>query len=79
MSRQAAITVANGPKSLDTGVYTINLPCPRCGVIEEVLVSIKSQLTTPQDEIGKLAAKLKGRPVDHDCQQQRIPLEREQG
>lgn len=75
MTAQGAITVANGPKSLDTGVYTVQAPCPRCGVIEDILVAIKTQLTTPQDAIGKLAVKLKSRGVDHDCQQQRIQLE----
>jgi hypothetical protein len=60
--------------SIDTGVYFVNTPCPRCGVIEEIVVALKSSLTTPQDEIGRLSVKLKSKPRDHDCKQARITV-----
>lgn len=59
-------------QSIPTGVYAIEAPCPRCGQIELVLAGISSTLTTPQDGIPSLRVKLKGKAVDHDCQQTRI-------
>lgn len=61
-------------ESLDTGTYYVNAPCPRCGVIEEILVAIRSKLTIPQDEIGKLGVALKGKARDHDCKQARLTI-----
>lgn len=60
------------PKTLSTGVYVVEAPCPRCGVIEEILVSLRSVLTTPEDDPGSLRVKLKGKARDHDCKQGRL-------
>lgn len=57
--------------TIDTGTYYVNAPCPRCGVIEEILVAVRSKLTIPQDEIGKLGVAVKGKARDHDCKQAR--------
>lgn len=59
--------------TLQTGNYVVDAPCPRCGVVEEILVRISSVLTTPQDDAGSLRVKVKGKARDHDCQQRRLP------
>jgi hypothetical protein len=64
--------IAPGPKTLPTGNYVVEAPCPRCGVIEEILVGIRSVLTTPEDDIGSLRVKIKGRARERDCRQQRL-------
>ena len=66
-------TLSNdGPKTLGTGVYVIEAACPRCGAIEEILVSIRAVLTTPEDDSGSLRVRLKGKARDHDCNQARL-------
>jgi hypothetical protein len=67
-----SLTIAGGPESIDTGVYMVNAPCPRCGVVEEILVAIRSVLTTPEDGPGSLRVKIKGKARDHDCPQLRL-------
>lgn len=69
---KAQTAIEAGPEALDTGVYIVNAPCPRCGVIEECLISIRSVLTLPETETGSLRVKIKGKPRDHDCRQMRI-------
>lgn len=59
-------------KTIPTGTYLIEAPCPRCGVIEEILVSLQSVLTTPEHDTGSLRVRLKGKGRDHDCRQLRI-------
>lgn len=60
------------PKTLSTGNYLVEAPCPRCGVLEEILVRLSSVLTTPEDDTGSLRVKIKGKPRDHDCKQGRL-------
>lgn len=72
MSGKATTTTTSDPTRLATGVYIVDAPCPRCGVIEEILVALRSVLTTPEDDIGSIRVKLKGKARDHDCHQQRI-------
>lgn len=50
-----------------TGVYLIDAPCPRCGVIEEILVKLSAVLTTPEDDGSTIRVRLKGKARDHDC------------
>lgn len=59
-------------KTLETGVYLVEATCPRCGAIEEILVSLRSVLTTPEDDTGSLRVRLKGKARDHDCKQTRL-------
>lgn len=61
-----------GTPNLDPGVYLVNAACPRCGVIEEVLVRIGVVLTTPDDDLGSLRVRVKGKAREHDCRQQRL-------
>ena len=56
-------------KTLATGTYLVEAPCPRCGVIEEILVSLRSVLTQPEDDTGSIRVRLKGKARDHDCKQ----------
>lgn len=64
--------VASGPQVLQPAVYLIDAACPRCGVIEEILVRIGVVLTTPDDSVGSLRVKVKGKAREHDCQQGRL-------
>lgn len=73
------IQSANGPKTLQTGVYTVDAACPRCGAIEEILCSIRSVVTIPETDLGKLAIKLKAKPRDHDCRQTRMVVDSSTG
>lgn len=61
-----------GSEKLLTGTYLVDAPCPKCGVIEEVLVSIESVLTLPQNSSGSLRVRLQGKALDHDCAQLRL-------
>lgn len=61
--------------TLDTGDYYVSAPCPRCGVVEEILASIRSHVGIPQDAMGKLTVKLKAKGRDHDCHQRRIGVD----
>lgn len=66
-------------KTIPTGVYLIEAACPRCGAIEEILVAIRSVLTTPEDDTGSLRVRLKGKARDHDCKQARLVVNAETG
>lgn len=61
-----------GTKTLQTGVYIVEAHCPRCGAIEEILVAIRSVVTIPELDLGKLAVRLKSKARDHDCRQSRL-------
>lgn len=64
-----------GPdQTIPTGVYLVEAPCPRCGVIEEILVSLRSVLTQPEDDTGSIRVKLRGKARDHDCKQARFSI-----
>lgn len=64
----------NDTKTLSTGVYLVEAPCPRCGVIEEILVSLRSVLTQPEDDTGSIRVRLRGKARDHDCKQARLTV-----
>lgn len=72
MSAGGVTLVGDGPKRLPTGVYLIDAPCPRCGVIEEILVALRSALTITEGDTGSLRVKVRGKARDHDCQQARL-------
>lgn len=72
-------TTTAGTKTLQTGVYLIEAACPRCGAIEEVLVSIRAVVTIPEADLGKLAVRLKGKARDHDCRQVRMVVNADTG
>lgn len=62
-------------QSIQTGTYVVEAHCPRCGAIEEILCSIRSVLTTPEDDSGSLKVQLKGKARDHDCRQSRMVVD----
>lgn len=62
------------PKTLSTGVYLVEAPCPRCGVIEEILIALRSVLTQPEDDTGSIRVRIKGKARDHDCKQARMTV-----
>lgn len=72
MSAGGVTVVGDGPKRLSTGVYLVDAPCPRCGVIEEILIALRSVLTQPEDDTGSLRVKVRGKARDHDCKQARL-------
>lgn len=72
-------TTTTGTKTLQTGVYLIDAACPRCGAIEEILMSLRAVVTIPEGDLGKLAVKLKAKPRDHDCRQARMIVNAETG
>lgn len=59
---------------LSTGHYVIEAPCPRCGVIEPMPVTIAAVLTEPTDDDPTLKVRLKGKAIVHDCRQTRITI-----
>lgn len=61
-------------ETLQPGVYLVDAACPRCGVIEEVLVRLGVVLTTPDDDLGSLRVRIKGKAREHDCRQQRLTV-----
>jgi hypothetical protein len=61
-------------ETIPTGTYIVEAHCPRCNAIEEVLVSIRSVLTTPEDDPATLRVRLKCKARDHDCNQSRLVI-----
>jgi hypothetical protein len=61
-------------ETLHPGTYQVAAPCPRCGSVELVGVTI-STVVTLTEEGGTLRVKLKGKGHDHDCTQATLPLE----
>jgi hypothetical protein len=57
--------VAN--RTIATGTYVVEAPCPECGQLVEVLVRLSSVLTIAQDDAPSLRVKCKGEAVGHYC------------
>lgn len=57
---------------LTTGIYWVDLPCPRCGALATVGATLSVILTTPQDEEPTLKLRVRSKPVDHACGQGRM-------
>jgi hypothetical protein len=49
----------------------LNLQCPECRVVAEVVIYLDTRLTVDAGG-ARLAAKLNGKPVDHACGQMRL-------
>jgi len=60
------------PQPLTTGLYWVDLPCPRCHALETVAVVLSSVLTTPDEDEPSLRLRAKSRPIDHLCGQGRM-------
>lgn len=53
------------------GLYMLNLQCPDCATVIEVPITLDTRLT--MDATGsQLAAKLRGKAIDHECGQLRL-------
>lgn len=53
------------------GLYLLNLVCPDCATVIEVPITLDTRLT--MDSSGtQLAAKLRGKAIDHECGQLRL-------
>lgn len=52
---------------IGTGYVTVDAPCPECGALVEILATIRSVLTVPQDDAGSIRLRLKAKAVDHEC------------
>jgi hypothetical protein len=57
---------------LTTGIYWVDLPCPRCHALETVAVVLSAVLTTPTDAEPSLRLHAKSKAADHDCGQTRM-------
>jgi hypothetical protein len=57
---------------LTTGVYWIDLPCPRCGALATVAAVLSSVLTTPSEAEPSLKLHCRTKAVDHACGQGRL-------
>lgn len=63
-------------RTLDTGVYQVDAPCPICGSLEVILVRISTLVQVPQDDVAKIRVKLHSRPLEHLCRQTKIEVPR---
>lgn len=70
----ATASTTTNPQTIPTGVYLVEAPCPRCGVVEEILVALRSVLTMPEDDAGTIRVRVKGKARDHDCKQNRLAV-----
>jgi len=61
-----------GTRTLDTGVYLVDAPCPMCGALEPILVKIATVVTVPQDDVASMRVKLHAKAIDHMCRQLKI-------
>lgn len=64
-----------GNRTIGTGTYIVEAPCPECGQIVSVLARLSSVLTVPQDDGPTLRLKLKGEAVPHSCHVRQVTLE----
>lgn len=60
------------PPTLTTGLYWVDLPCPRCHALETVAVVMSSILTTPDEAEPSLRLHAKSKAIDHRCGQGRM-------
>lgn len=63
MSNDAPLTI---------GTYVVDLPCPRCGSLETVLVRLSSVLTEGTDETATLRLRARAKAQDHMCGSRRF-------
>ena len=59
-------------KHLNVGRHAVEAPCPTCGVIELIFVTLSTVLTTPNDDDATLRVKAASKPVIHLCGQETI-------
>lgn len=62
------------PRNLTPGPWWVDAPCPRCGEVEVLPVSIGVVLTTPGDDTPTLRVTAEGGKTPHACGQTRTPM-----
>ncbi len=68
------------PKDIDPGTYIVHAHCPQCGGSELILIALREVLTvSAADEQSSLKVRLKGKAVDHICNQTAIEVNTETG
>ena len=60
------------PKHLPVGLHAVEAPCPNCGVLELIWVTLSTVLTSPSDADATLKVKAASKPVVHLCGQETI-------
>ena len=64
--------MATMPPPLSTGIYWVDLPCPRCGALSTVAAVLSAVLTQPSDDQPSLKLRVRSKAVDHNCGQGRM-------
>lgn len=57
---------------LQIGTHIVDVPCPRCGSLETILVRFSAVLTEGTDEETTLRLKTRAKAVDHMCGSRRL-------
>lgn len=62
----------NTTPPLSIGTHVVDLPCPRCGSLETILVRFSAVLTEGTDEDTTLRLKARSKAQDHMCGSRRL-------
>lgn len=54
------------------GTHIVDVPCPRCGALESILVRLSGVLTEGTDDEAKLRLRAKSQARDHMCGSRRM-------
>lgn len=57
---------------LSIGTHIVDVPCPRCGSLETIIVRFSSVLTEGTDEDTTLRLKARSKAADHMCGSRRL-------
>jgi hypothetical protein len=55
------------PPRIQAGMIVVELPCPRCGVLEAITVMVSGVLTTSTADPPMLRVKSTAKPIEHYC------------
>lgn len=61
--------------ALTPGTWWVDAPCPRCGEVEPLPLSIGVVLTVPGDDTPTVKVTAKGGKAPHSCGQTRLRVE----
>lgn len=61
-------------RTISTGTYIVEAPCPECEQLVSVLARLSSVLTVAQDDGPTLRLKLKGEAVPHSCHVRQVTI-----
>ena len=57
---------------LSIGTHVVDVPCPRCGSLETILVRLSAVLTEGTDEETTLKLRARSKAADHMCGSRRL-------